>query len=66
MQLKENRLIKYFYEAKEELEKVTWPTRRETLVSTVIVIAVSVGTAAFLGALDFGLNKALSALIAAQ
>ena len=66
MNLKENRLIKYFYEAKEELEKVTWPTRRETLVSTVIVIGVSVGTAAFLGALDFGLNKALGALIAAQ
>ena len=66
MNLKENRLIKYFYEAKEELEKVTWPTRRETLTSTAIVIAVSIGTAAFLGALDFGLNKALSALIAAQ
>ncbi len=64
MNFKENRLVKYFYEAKEELEKVTWPTRRETVVATLVVIAVSVGTAAFLGALDFGLNKGLSALIA--
>jgi len=63
MNLKENKLVKYFYEAKEELEKVTWPSRKETIKSTLIVIGVSVGTALFLGALDFGLNKALSALI---
>jgi preprotein translocase subunit SecE len=66
MNLKENKLIKYFYEAKTELEKVTWPSRKETLVSTLTVIGVSVGTAVFLGALDFGLNKALAALIASQ
>ena len=64
MNLKENKLIKYFYEAKEELEKVAWPSRRETLMSTLLVIGVSVGTAVFLGALDFGLNQALEALIA--
>ena len=64
MNLKENKVIKYFYEAKEELEKVSWPSRKETLMATLLVIAVSVGTAVFLGALDFGLNKALSALIA--
>ena len=64
MNLKENKVIRYFYEAKEELEKVSWPSRKETLMATLLVIAVSVGTAVFLGALDFGLNKALSALIA--
>lgn len=66
MSLKDNKLVRYFYEAKVELEKVTWPSRKETLMSTLTVIAVSVGTAAFLGALDFGLNKALEALIGAQ
>lgn len=64
MNFKENKLIKYFYEAKEELEKVAWPTRRETLMSTLLVIGVSVGTAVVLGAIDFGLNRALQALIA--
>lgn len=63
MNLKENRLIRYFYEAKEELEKVSWPSRKETLISTLIVVAVSVATAVFLGALDFGLNKALELLV---
>ena len=64
MSLKENKIVKYFYEAKEELEKVNWPSRKETLMSTLLVIGVSVGTAVFLGALDFGLNKALAALVA--
>ena len=64
MSLKENKIVRYFYEAKEELEKVTWPSRKETIMATLLVIGVSVGTAVFLGALDFGLSKALAALIA--
>ena len=66
MNLKENKLIKYFYEAKEELEKVAWPSRKETVRSTLIVIGVSLGVAVFLGALDFGFSKALETLIAAK
>ncbi|MFA5853512.1 MAG: preprotein translocase subunit SecE [Patescibacteria group bacterium] len=66
MSLKENKVIRYFYEAKEELEKVAWPTRRQTIISTLIVIGVSVGTAAVLGGLDYGLNLALQAIIAAK
>lgn len=64
MNLKENKLIKYFYEAKEELEKVAWPSRKETVRATLIVIGVSVGVALFLGALDFGFSSALQAIIA--
>ncbi|WKZ29020.1 MAG: preprotein translocase subunit SecE [Patescibacteria group bacterium] len=64
MSLKENKVIRYFYEAKEELEKVTWPTRRQTIISTLIVIGVSIGTAAVLGGIDFGLNLALQAVVA--
>lgn len=66
MGFKENKLIRYFYEAKEELGKVTWPTRRQTIVSTLVVVLVSLGTAAFLGALDYGLNLALQAIIATK
>lgn len=63
MKFKENPIVKYFYEAKEELEKVTWPSRKETLRSTLIVIGVSLAVAVFLGALDFGFSKALETLI---
>lgn len=64
MKLKDHKAIRYFFEAKEELQKVTWPSRKETLTATLLVIGVCLGTAVALGALDFGLNKALSALIA--
>lgn len=66
MKFKENKLVRYFYEAKEELEKVTWPSRKETVRSTLIVIGVSLSVALFLGALDYGFSTALQALIAAK
>lgn len=46
-------LINYFKGAFEELKKVTWPTRDEAVRQTIIVIAMSIGVAIFLGALDF-------------
>jgi len=35
-----------------ELKKVTWPTKEETLKLTVVVIAISVIVALFIGLLD--------------
>jgi len=48
-----NRLVQYFLDAKAELKKVSWPTRRETLKHTVLVVVISLLVAAFLGALDY-------------
>lgn len=44
--------IEYFSEVKAELKKVTWPTRKETISSTYVVLIVVVVIAAFLGAVD--------------
>lgn len=66
MNFKENKLVRYFYEAKEELEKVAWPSRKETVRSTLIVVGVSLGVSLFLGALDFGFSSGLQYLIAAK
>ncbi len=63
MSFKDHKAIRYFYEAREELGKVAWPSRRQTIVSTLVVVGVSIGTALFLGALDFGLNLALQAVV---
>ena len=64
MSWKDNPVAKYLIEAKVELKKVSWPTRRETFNYTLIVVAVSLGIALFLGAADFGLSAGLQALIA--
>jgi preprotein translocase subunit SecE len=47
----------FLKEAKVELKKVTWPTPKQTLASTSVVIVVVVIISAFLGVVDFGLSR---------
>jgi preprotein translocase subunit SecE len=54
-----DKLINYFKASIAEIRKVTWPTRKETYNYTVLVIAVSLATAIFLGGLDLIFNKIL-------
>jgi preprotein translocase subunit SecE len=63
MQFKENRLVNYLKAAKTELRKVTWPTRKDTIKFTFIVIGISLFVAAFLGGLDFLFSWLLSLVI---
>lgn len=57
------KLVSYVKESKDELKKVIWPSRKETIKFTLLVIGVSLATAVFLGALDFGLNIVLEEVI---
>ena len=43
--------------SKVELKKVTWPTPKQTLASTSVVIIVVIIVSSFLGIVDFGLTK---------
>ena len=47
-----SKLINYIKESYAEMKKVTWPSKKETYRYTVMVIAISLATAAFLGFLD--------------
>ncbi|MBI2355609.1 MAG: preprotein translocase subunit SecE [Candidatus Doudnabacteria bacterium] len=47
----------FIKEARTELFKVVWPTRQDVLKVTIVVIAISLVVAIFLGAIDFGLDK---------
>jgi preprotein translocase subunit SecE len=47
----------FLKEARVELRKVTWPTPKQTLASTGVVIIVVVVISLFLGVVDFGLSK---------
>ncbi len=60
---KENRVIKYFREARAEMRKVTWPTRQEALYLTGIVLAVTVAMSILLWVLDTLFTGVMSALI---
>jgi preprotein translocase subunit SecE len=53
----------FFREVRMELKKVTWPTRKETLAATVMVIILSVVVAFFLGILDVALAKLVGSIM---
>jgi preprotein translocase subunit SecE len=47
----------FLREVKVELKKVTWPSRKQTIGSTVVVIALVMIISVFLGAVDLGLSS---------
>ncbi len=58
-------LLRYLKESREELRKVTWPSRKDTVRYSVIVVSLCVVIAFFFGGLDWLLIKGLEWLIAA-
>jgi len=52
-----SKIRRFLREAKVELNKVTWPTPKEALASTSVVIVVVIIVSLFLGVVDFGLTK---------
>ena len=51
------KIIQFIKEAKIELKKVTWPTPKQTLASTAVVIIIVFIVAIYLGIVDFVLAK---------
>jgi preprotein translocase subunit SecE len=56
-------IFNYFKESKEELSKVTWPTRKQTIEMTIVVIVVVLLVGSYLGGIDYLLTKGLTWLI---
>ena len=54
--------LQFIKEVQQELKKVTWPTRQETIKLTGVVIIISLIVAFFIGGLDAGLLKLTSTL----
>jgi preprotein translocase subunit SecE len=46
------KLINYIKETKAEMKHVSWPTKRQAITYTILVVIVSALTAAYLGAFD--------------
>ncbi|HOE79569.1 MAG: preprotein translocase subunit SecE [Smithellaceae bacterium] len=58
-----NRALQFLTQARAELKKVTWPTRKQTLASTAVVMVVVLIVAVYLGVVDFILAKAVKAIL---
>ena len=55
--------IEFLREVKVELNKVTWPTRQQTIASTVVVIILVIIMSLFLGLVDMSLSKIIEVLL---
>ncbi|MGE0448111.1 MAG: preprotein translocase subunit SecE [Vicinamibacterales bacterium] len=47
----------FFSEVRNEIRRVTWPSRKEVYATTIVVILTSVFFGLYLFALDFGINS---------
>jgi len=57
------KITSYFKESYVELKKVNWPTRKETVRLTVIVIIISLVVSLFLGSFDILFSYLLRAIL---
>ena len=47
-----NNVVRYFAEAREELSRVTWPTRTQVIEGTQVVLAFIIALTLFIFVLD--------------
>ncbi len=57
------RAMDFLREVKVELKKVTWPSRKQTTGTTIVVIIFVFIVAAFLGLFDFSLSKLVQVVL---
>jgi preprotein translocase subunit SecE len=58
------KLFLYLKQVKVEAKKINWPTRKQTIRYSLVVVAISATVAIFLGGLDFIFSTLLKKLVA--
>ena len=56
-------ILRYFKEAKAELRRVTWPTKKQLWYSTLVVVIVTLLAAAYLGLVDLLLTAIFTKIL---
>ena len=57
--------IQFIQQARAEISKVVWPTRKETLLTTMMVFIMAALTAAFFALVDLLIRGGLQAVLSA-
>ncbi|TYB32300.1 MAG: preprotein translocase subunit SecE [Flexistipes sinusarabici] len=57
------KITTFLTEVKEELKKVTWPSKDDTIGTTAVVIVLVIVISVFLGVVDAGLSRLFNLLI---
>jgi len=56
-------IIQYIKDTQTELKHVSWPTRNQAIVFSIVVILISVGVSIYLGLFDYILKSGLGKII---
>ncbi|WP_435166193.1 preprotein translocase subunit SecE [Falsirhodobacter sp. 1013] len=57
--------IQFFQQVRTEVGKVVWPTRREVVLTTVMVLVLAALTATFFSLVDVGIRTGLAQILKA-
>jgi preprotein translocase subunit SecE len=57
------KIFQFLKEVRFELKRVTWPSRKETLAGTMVVVVIVLIVASFLGIVDLGLSKLITTVL---
>ena len=55
--------LQFLREVKVELKKVTWPSRKQTIGSTIVVLILAMIISLFLGVVDMGLSGLIRVIL---
>ncbi|MFY9287688.1 MAG: preprotein translocase subunit SecE [Alphaproteobacteria bacterium] len=55
--------VEFVQETNREIKKVTWPTRKETVMTTVMIVVMALITGVFFLAIDSALGFAISRIL---
>ncbi|MGI3168963.1 preprotein translocase subunit SecE [Pseudooceanicola sp. C21-150M6] len=55
--------IQFINQTRAEIAKVSWPTRREVLLTTVMVFIMATLTAVFFALVDLGIRSGLQGIL---
>jgi preprotein translocase subunit SecE len=54
------KLLNYLKDVRSEMKHVSWPTRKQAISFTVVVVAISLLTAAYIGVFDYIFQEIIS------
>lgn len=57
------KFVNYIKESKGELQHVSWPTRKQTVIYTILVLLISIGISAYLGLFDYLFTKLIGLIV---
>jgi preprotein translocase subunit SecE len=55
--------LQFGRDVSNEVKKVTWPTRKETLVTTALIVVMAILAAVFFMVVDWGLSNFIKAVL---